>query len=549
MEHARKRQLSESEGDEKCLKKRKRDSLLLAIEEKNLEVLKDLISNQGVDVKKNGSFSFVSVDKQRHKIFQVPAVFAALISDQEQMVELLINQHCLFHLREKKSKRNRGTFWKLPIQNKQQLLNVLELVGAACIFHGDAFARKHGWLCWKAAMRMRYPLRGNPILKPTVLQTDLEVRALRGMHEVQNLNELEALRTQKLTRWKMQAFLTSQRILSDYHCFPNGFVIYNLWKILLKSCESRGLTSSRVFVNSIYLVEVFGNSAFMEIAAKNPLRYYDIVYVTLSHIQKIITDESWVESELSKDDPLFTVHHLLPSLRLSMEFQKKIHDYSPCDPNKQLEILESLSTIILCLIKILASITQTEEEILEVKTCVAVYIRTYEYQRAEDKPNLLVKECLSLKIGHRDTDFKVIHLLVTTGANLNSVDDQRHSPLYLLAIRESSLSHLWREPNYSTHATNFTAIVQAILQSGRFFDDQADADGKTAMEIITQFARQYPDPELGRILHNLSKGVWPLACLAAKAVKLHGIPWLHLRGPLESYFNDPRLLTVFRPPG
>lgn len=237
-----------------CLpKKRKLNPLLPEIQNRNLAGLKALV-HQGVDVKTLGSFSL----SEKHRFVAVPALFAATLSDNISIIEVIVGNYPHFPIKEKTATDPDGLILPDDVDTKQ-LIEILELVGSVCIFHDDAGVRKHGWVCLNEAMKLQ---EANAIPKTTLPQSKWGPLALRNKGEVQSLDELKMLLSQRRTHWVTQAFFTSQRILAKYECFPNSFVVFNLYKFALKNCETRQLTPSRSFAIVLYLFELFGISDF-----------------------------------------------------------------------------------------------------------------------------------------------------------------------------------------------------------------------------------------------------------------------------------------------
>lgn len=94
----------------------------------------------------------------------------------------------------------------------EQRIEVLELVGAVFVFHGNSGTRKHGWDCWNEATKL---LEDNAIPKTTLHQSKWEKLALRNKLEFTSTEELNKLLRQRRTHWKTQAFFVSQRIFEE----------------------------------------------------------------------------------------------------------------------------------------------------------------------------------------------------------------------------------------------------------------------------------------------------------------------------------------------
>ncbi len=126
----------ECENQSNLPKKQKMDSLLLAVENRNLDKLKELVE-EGADVKVTGSFTL-----NEHHIFEnVPPLYAAMLSGQGLMVNYLVEKFPHFPLNPEDPER-----LILPTDINEHHIEVLELVAAACIFYGNLDARKHVWV-------------------------------------------------------------------------------------------------------------------------------------------------------------------------------------------------------------------------------------------------------------------------------------------------------------------------------------------------------------------------------------------------------------------
>jgi len=471
-------------------KKRKMDYLLLEAEKRNLDKLKDLVYH-GADV---------------------------------------IGEYPQFLVKKKAKKEDKDGLILPTDADIEQLIEDLELVGAACIFHEDIGAQNHGWTCWNEAMKLRFPGEGNAILKPTLYQSKLETLALRNKREFQNAEDLNELLGQRLTHWKTQAFFVSQRIFRKYDCFPNTSVVHNLYKFALKGWENRGLDRSRAFAISLYLIELFGTTKFLDQLVLNPTKTHNVLYLTFTELSTILQNRKWIKLTLTKPNTVLTFDHLMISLVFCCEYQMKVHDHCPNNgtkKNKQAEI----SNLILHILKLVVSIPKSKTQSKQLKSQLASYISNYEFKRAEQKSNLLLKVCAALP-GQTD-DFKLIKLLLKAGANTNAVDEQRYSPLHLLAKKELKLCRMWQFPSYSTRAQYFTAITRTILE-GRFHEDQVNLFGESALDYFKSQPLQYPDPQFRKLLSDFTQNVRPLSCIAATIVQKHRLPFGSIPVTLQS---------------
>ncbi len=77
----------------------------------------------------------------------VPARFAAIISDKLEAADNLV-EHPHFPLKEEANFLQHDCFVLSTGTDKEQEIDVKELTGAACVFHGKhAGVRNHGWSC------------------------------------------------------------------------------------------------------------------------------------------------------------------------------------------------------------------------------------------------------------------------------------------------------------------------------------------------------------------------------------------------------------------
>ncbi len=513
-----------SECGEYPPKKMKMDSsLLLEVQNGNLTKLKFLVK-QGVDVKIPGNFSL----SEQQRFVDVPALFAATISDRLAIIEYLVGKHPHFPIVRKQEKTRDPDCPMLPTYTDAEYsIEVLELVGAACIFRGNTDARKHGWSCWNQAIKLR---EGNGLPKPTLPQSEWEKLALRGKREFQNAEELNKLFRQRRMHWKTQAFFISQRILKKYNLFPNKFVVYNFFQFALLHWESRNLTPPRAFAISLYLIELFGTTTFLDQLVRDPTKSNDVVHATLTEFSKTLRNPQWNQPNLTEPDPVLTFDHLMTSLVFSFEYQVKVHDHGQDDQiviNPVLTIkpksvkLEETSELILLILQQLVSMPKSETQSKKLKSQLQTFIITNENKWINQKPNLLLKAC-ALYQGKTE-EFKLIKFLLEAGGNPNAVDQHRRSPLHLLANKEVVSSTMWSSPSYPTRAEYYTSIVRVILD-GRFHEDQVDLDGKSALECIKSSVIQYPNAQLRQLLGNFLQGVRPLSCTAAKVARRHRLP-------------------------
>jgi hypothetical protein len=190
-------------------KKIKMDSLLLEIGKKNHAKMKELLDN-GADVTETGDFTL-----NAHQTFVgVPLMFAAILSDHDGIIDSLVRKHPHFRVEEKLMEETEDTFILSTNTNVELLIDVCDLVGAACILRGS---KRHGWACWREADRLR-SLHAIP--KTTLNQTNLENLIFGNQKEFLNTQEMNVLRWKKSVYWKIQALFVTRRILEKKQLFP-----------------------------------------------------------------------------------------------------------------------------------------------------------------------------------------------------------------------------------------------------------------------------------------------------------------------------------------
>ncbi|EFX88384.1 hypothetical protein DAPPUDRAFT_234500 [Daphnia pulex] len=510
------------------------DSLLLEVENQNMANLKYLFE-QGLDLITPGNFP---LGEQWRLVF-IPALSDATISDQ--IIHILKKKYPKIKLVKKNEGTKNPDCLILPRDaDTEQRIEVLELVGAACVCHGETEARYYGWSCWYKATNLR---EGSAILKKSLRPSFWEKIALKGYIEYQSLEDLKALFRQRERQWLTQSFFVIQRISKTCDCYPNIFAVYNLYELLLHEWEKRKLPRPRAFAASLHLFELIGQTEFLDQLVQNPAESFDVVHLTsvefFNTLQNLLN--SW--NELKHDMTVLTFDNLMTSLVFSFVYQVKVHDFARIDQIKindkmtiksKADKLEEISELILVILKLLVSIPKSKTQSKKLKSLLAIYINIYELKRANQKPNLLLKVCTTHQ--GRPNEFKLIKLLLKAGADPNAVDQQRCSPLHLLANSELVMCTLWDCSYYATRSKNFAAIVSLILD-GRFHKDQVNLRGQSALECLKPKLSLYPNAQLCQLVGNFLQqlqGVRPLSCIAAKVVRKHQLPCEGLPVTLQS---------------
>ncbi|XP_046449262.1 uncharacterized protein LOC124197762 [Daphnia pulex] len=420
----------------------------------------------------------------------------------------------------------------------EMLIEVIESVGAACVFHGDFDVRRYGLECWKIALLLREAFA---IPKTALYQSKWEKLALRNKREFQTVAELEQLLRQRRTHWTVQAYFLGRRTLEKHNCFPSGCIIFNMYNFASHIWNHRPIAKNqpRCFAVTMFLIELFGKKEYLQQFIRNPTWCSDIGHWTFCELFNTLGDPTWTGLDVTEQNAVLTFDNLMETLGFCFLYQVNVHDMASLDEIKineewtiqsKADKLEDISNLILVILKLLVSIPKSKSESKRLKSKLAIYINIFELKRVSQKPNLLLRVCTS----HQGTpnEFKLIKLLLKAGADPNAVDQQRCSPLHLLAKSEHLSSHSWSNPSYSTRAENFTAIVRVIFD-GRFHQDQVNLSGQSALECLKPLS-SYPDAELSRLVGNFSQGVRPLSCIAAKEVRRHQLPCECLPVTLQS---------------
>ncbi|EFX77598.1 hypothetical protein DAPPUDRAFT_321250 [Daphnia pulex] len=279
---------------------------------------------------------------------------------------------------------------------------------------------------------------------------------------------------------------------------------------------------------------------YLERLIHQPTWSSDIAHWTFYELFNTMGDPTLTQLELTKPDTVLTFDHLMDTLGFCFLYQVKVYDQAPEDEiqidefwtNKsKADKLEEISQLILVLLKLLVSIPKSKTQSKRLKSRLATHINIYELKRTNQKPNILLKICTS----HRGdaNEFKLIKLLLKAGADPNAVDQERRSPLHLLAKKELYSFKMWGNPSYFTRAENFTSIVRVILE-GRFHEDQINLRGQSALECLKPLLPLYPNAQFCQLVGSFLKGVRPLSCIAAKVVQKHQLPCECLPVTLQS---------------
>jgi hypothetical protein len=463
---------------------------------------------------------------EQWRLVFIPALSDTTISDQ--IIDILKRKYPDIELVKKKEQTEKQDCVILPRDaDTEQLIDVLELVGAACVFYGTTSDHKYGWSCWYKATTLR---EGNAIPKTTLPQCKWEKIAFEAT-EFKSTADLKKLFCRREIVFKDQAFLASLRISKICSCHPHIFVVYNLYNFAVRDWIGTRLTRKKVFATSLCLFDLFGTTKeFFDQLVQNPADSLDVVHLTFTQFFSVLKIMGYSPTNLPQPGSLLlTFENMMSCLEFSFAYTVKVHDLSPTNSlvmNPELTIkskadkLEEISNLIIFFLKLLVAIPKSKTQSKQLKNRLAVFINIYELKRACKKPNILLKVCSS----HQGTpnEFKLIKLLLKAGADPNAVDQQRCSPLHLLANTELSCSHTWGNPYYSTRAENFTSIVRVIFD-GRFHADQVNLSGQSALECLIPLS-SYPDEQLSRLVGNFSQGVRPLSCIAAKEVRRNQLP-------------------------
>jgi hypothetical protein len=501
----------ESNENGHLCKLRKIDPFMLEMSNKTVDNLKDLVEDGLQTIIANNCLLDV-----KHAFVFIPQLFDPTIAHKIIAFFVKKSPNIDVFITKKTSDSQR-----LMLLSIEQLIDLLEAVGATCVFCGDSEVRRYGLACWYEATNLR---DANAIPKTPLTQSEWEKLALRNKCEFSTVKDLEDLLGARRTHWVAQAIIVGGRLLKKFHRFPNNYLVFNVCNFAARIWSGPQTKSSRCFALCLYILELFGTTEFMRDLVRHPVESQDVVHSTFTELFNVFD-----LLDISEPDSILTFDHLMETLNFCFLYQLKLHDIAPDDEIQinetwtilsKADKLEEISQLILVILKMLVSIPKSKTEKKQLKSKLAIYINIFELKRVSQKPNLLLLVCTS----HQGTpnEFKLIKLLLKAGADPNAVDQQRCSPLHLLANSELTSSHSWDDPSYSTRAENFTAIVRVIFD-GRFHQDQVNLSGQSALECLKPLS-SYPDAELSRLVGNFSQGVRPLSCLAAKEVRRNQLP-------------------------
>jgi hypothetical protein len=510
-------------------KKRKTFTLLLKDENKNVANLKYLVE-EGFDVRT--TIIFLLSELKRY--VQFPVEFSAAILDH--VVEVILRKFPRVHVMKKK-KKTPDCLILPPNIDREQLIDVLELFGAAFVFQAKADFRKFGWICWHEATMLRDKYR---IAKISLPQSELETLLFGNVSEFRSMKELFALFPQRGERWTIHALCTCLRISNKNNCPPDSFFVNNLFKFALQGWADRNVPRHRAFTISLHLFELFGKTDFLDQLVKNETNMEDVVHSSFTEFFNTLRLWGWdpqrIETELAT---VLTFDHMMTSLVFSFVYQVKVHKDARNDQIKikdytiksKADKLEEISQLILILIKLLVSMPKSEAEREKLKNHLESYTINFENNTLKKKQSTLLLRASEDYRGFEE-DFEFIMLLLETGGDPNAVDQHGRSPLHVLASREVFFHPFWSF-DYEKHAARFTTIVQTFFD-GEFHKDQTDLRGNAALDCIKYFPQQYPNDKLRKLMDSYLQGVLPLSCIAAKIVRKHNLPCEDLPLTLQS---------------
>lgn len=468
--------------------------LLLEVKNRNLAGLMVLV-NEGVDVKSTGEFSM----SEQLTFANVPALFAATISDQPHLIIYLCSKFPHFSVEDENSNTQQDSLI-LPtgIDVEEKRIEVRELVGAACLFSMNIGARKHGSMYCDEAMKLR---EANDIPKIPQPQSDLERLALNNSREFLNTSESAKLLKKSQTFKATQAFLIFQRIQQKYNLFPSKFAVSELFKFALLNWKTRPLSHSLAFCRSLYLFELFGTGQFLEQLVLDPTASQDVVRLTFIEFSEILQDRRMWQRELGTLDTVFTFEHFLFALKFAFQYRVNVHDHSPSRKTRRNK-KKTIGGVILTLLEILISIPKTESDSERLKSCLTEYINLYELARGKSEPNLLLKVCATFE--GETNQFELIKLLLEAGSKFNAVDEDGNRPLDILSFKELLKCSVWDLPTYSIRGNYFTEIVRMIL-NGMSADQHGEMYGGIVWlrRVRYYHLNRYPNSEFHELLSDM----------------------------------------------
>lgn len=513
--------------------------LLLAIQNRRVNVVKFLVNNLEVPYDQNGRFLW-----KGSEYVDILPLYAALISDQLSIVKMLAAYKIL---PESICLQTMFSGW----ENREKKIDALELMGAVYILHKRISPKLLTKPYWVQAIVLRYPIRrsnGDSDIHKTPYQLSerarkaIETLCVEGnVKEVMTLREIQLLFANWLgTSWVTQALLVSQRILNAINPgSTNLFTLYYVHKHIMlsqHSLENWRYSSVRTKGDlepcnrvSLYVMELFQSFEWNGISNEDSAEACNIIVDVL---KKFPIDCDGPSNLLRLFDNLLKYADLILALNFACNNIDRLHEHYHLDDRlHMIELTEiKIFSFILFIVRMLPRLDQGQ--ILEFKECVSNYIHLYEEGRQINRQRLLHRAC-SLESTNpfvvMKSDF--VKFLLEVGANPNAVDTDNFVPLVSTLIVED-----W------TDTRRLVDIFNMLLASGcncSLF--RANNRGLTPFEVLKlQLKSLGPsspsldsNPDLQMIM-NIPR-LLALTCYSAQAIHLYRIPFQQLPSPLHLF--------------
>lgn len=419
-------------------------SLFIAIKERNCKRVQFLLRSHQVDVVNATG----NIQLNNQNISAIPALFAAVLSGHIGILKSITNEYS-------------NTKCKIKIKrDNEEHIDILEVVGLALIAHGKTGMYKSGLEFWKEAFQIRLRLNGNSSAT-LVHQNDFEEKVFKAKRKFATIEELNALLEVNIDdeELKYQLFFTIERILKKYNCFPNMFAIHSLYNIVIADPKKLRVDPLFTFVNSVYMLKLLSSITLDE---STETICFKMINTTLSRIFTVLRNQSWVKQHLNDPESVVSFENLKVCLAFCCVYQQKLDCWTVNATKKKEEFTQVTNGIIIVL-RLLVKKQKSSIEKDELKTCLTDAHREIN-KCASPETDILMNVCLQFKaVNVTDNDFKLIRLLLETGANPNAMDLQGKTALHHLAEKESKQSARWPfcvSESYVKRFCQFTKTVK-----------------------------------------------------------------------------------------
>lgn len=512
--------LDEKENETRS-KKGKIISLLDAVSNGNMKELKRLVKVEKLQVNCTGEF----ILKNGQQLKNVSPLFAAILSDQCDMIEYLLGLYPHFNL--KNGIKNEDESFVFPHDTEVEIIiDSLLLIGAACFFKENIDLRKHGLMC----LRQAFKLRSEHALPNSskLLQSRISLLAFGQHEEITTTTELEEMLKMEENICHFQCLLMNQRILLKYDCGTSVYTAFCIYDFALRGWKRKQLRPTHVMYICMYLIEI------IEPMKTINRKLCDLVFQELSEVFK---DRRWNPKTLSKQNAVLTFENLLVILRFECSYLINAYKHRT---NYQAKMLFKISEFILQILKLLMLCPKTEQQKLLLQLTLQANFRVSNVWNIP-KLNLLLQVCEHFHpIDVNSKDLELTRLLLQAGTNPNVVNAEGSSPLHLLTKKESKNSIMWPHSisvNYQRRFEEFTNTVRMFFENSHHqFHDRRNLKGQLSTESFDDL--QYPDPGLRHLLNETLKKVPSLACLAAVAVRNCNVGYEELPVTLQRFVDQ-----------